>query len=139
MDPCCAFWPAGRSIVGGAPSAPFTKSISPIDAKQTVSNERFEVDERIEEEGKGGEEEENNKEDDKDEEAAKKDRVRREQPWASSLKDRKNIDSTDEISEGRRAAHPGEGHDPINAEIPEADIEVRKHRTANRPTLPTKA
>ena len=135
MDPCCAFWPAGRrSIVRGAPSAPFTKSISPIDAKQTVSNERCEA--RIEEKGKGGEDEEKQKEDDKDEEGKKKDRVRREQPGASSQNYMKGSDDT---TEGRRAAHPGEGQNPICAEIPEADIEVRKHRIANKPTLPTKA
>ena len=135
MDPCCAFWQAGsRSIVRGAPSAPFTKSISPIDAKQTVSNERF--DERIEEEGKGGNDEEKQKEDDKDEEGRKRDRVRREQPGASSQDYMTGSDDTTEIFEGRRAAHPGEGQNPICAEIPEADIEVRRRRTANKPIRP---
>ena len=108
MDPCCAFWPAGRrSIVRGAPSAPFTKSISPIDAKQTVSNERFEVDERIEEKGKGGEEESVRKEDEERaveerrkevEEERSESRVRREQPGASSQKNTINHDTTEILS-----------------------------------------
>ena len=63
MDPGRAFWPAGSgSIVRGAPSAPFTESISPIMTKQTDSSNQFE--DRIEEKGKGGEEEQMRKEDD---------------------------------------------------------------------------
>ena len=45
----------------GAPSAPFTESISPIMTKQTDSSNQFE--DRIEETGKGGEEDLMRKED----------------------------------------------------------------------------
>ena len=133
MDSRRAFWPAGSgTIVRGSPPAPVTESISPIIAKQTDSDEKFE--DGIEEKGKGGEEDQEKKDKDEADENRRKDRVRREQPGASLQELGTNVDDTTELAEGLVAANPGTGLTPINAEIPEADIEVRKRRTATKPT-----
>ena len=134
MDSGRTFWWAGNgSIVAEAPSAPFTKSISPISDKQADDDAKFKA--RIEEKGKGGDEEAQEAQQ-RDEAGERRREVGHEQPGASSSEERKsqNIQKYDddpiELDAGSRAAHPGRGHNPINAEIPQGqDIEVKQPNT----------
>ena len=142
MDTRRAFWPAGsEAIARGAPSAPFTKSISPMSNKDTGFSTN--IDSRIDEKGKGTEEDEDKK------------KSGSEQPGASSQQrsgkksDGEDLDDEDWLAayeeedvnsrkEGSRGGGESAAPPPDIPDVPD-HFEVRKHSIARRPALPTKA
>ena len=165
MDPCRAFWPAGdgKAIVRGAPSTPSTKFVSP--AIQEETGRKNEQDCDIDDEGKGVEDEEKARGGKKEktktqerkggEQAGPSSRERGtedggEQAGPSSQRKAKDPVENSEIDDVEWLAaveEEAEDNSPKCAEIPavpglpdpSSDFEVRKHRVARKPTLPTKA